>query len=271
MRVGILVPWGGNFEANVKKARAIGFACGQVSIWDMQFYTEENAKKLKNICDGCGFEVTSLWCGWSGPVDWTYPGCYATLGLVPAWLRSQRVADLLRGAEFGRLLGVRDVVTHIGFIPDNPFDEGYIAITEALKVIGREMKKHGQRLLFETGEELPVTLVQMIKATGLDNLGVNLDPANLIMSGRANAVDALEYFAPYFMNMHAKDGLRPAPGAAEGVEVPIGKGHADFPGLFGVLKKIGYAGEIIIEREGVSDDVWAGEIAAAKAYLEGLL
>ncbi|MCL2059934.1 MAG: sugar phosphate isomerase/epimerase [Oscillospiraceae bacterium] len=271
MRIGILVPWGADFEEKVKKVRSLGFVSGQVSMWDMAAYNEANAAKMKAVCEANNFEITSLWCGWSGPVDWYYPNMYTTLGLVPAWLRNQRMRELMDGAAFGRLLGVKDIVTHIGYIPDNPFTEDYQGIANALKTIGTELKKHGQRLLFETGEELPVTLVQMMKSTGLDNLGVNLDPANLILSGRANAVEALTYFAPYFMSMHAKDALRPEPGKLHGEEVPIGQGHANFPALFDILKTIGYDGEITIEREGVGDDVWEKDIAAAKAYLEALI
>jgi len=125
--------------------------------------------------------------------------------------------------------------------------------------------------LFETGEELPVTLVQMMKATGCDNLGVNLDPANLILTGRANAVDALNYFGPFLMGMHAKDALRPEPGEPHGEEVPIGKGHANFPELIRILKSMGYDGEITIEREGVSGEEWENDLAAAKTYLEGII
>ena len=271
MKIGIVVPWEGDIVKKFKLMRSLGFKYGQVSVWDMSLYTAGNAQMLKAACAESGFEITSIWCGWSGPVDWLYPGMYSTLGLVPVWLRNQRMLDLMEGAAFGRLLGLRDVVTHIGYIPDNPFSADYIDITNALSVIGTELKKHGQRLLFETGEELPVTLVQMMKATGLDNLGVNLDPSNLITSGRANAVDALNYFGPFLMAVHAKDGMRPEPGEPHGVQVPLGKGHADFPELIKILKSIGYDGEITIEREGVPEDEWEADIAAAKAYLENLI
>jgi len=271
MRVGILVPWEGDIEEKIAKVSSFGFKCGQISIWDMSLYTEQSAAELKSICAKNQFEITSLWCGWSGPVDWSYPGMYSTLGLVPAWLRNQRMADLMNGAAFGRLLGVKDIVTHIGYIPDNPFSDDYIGITNALGVIGAELKKYGQRLLFETGEELPVTLVQMMKATGHDNLGVNLDPSNLITSGRANAVDALNYFVPFLMGMHAKDGTRPEAGEPHGEQVPLGKGHANFPELIRILKAIGYNGDIIIEREGVTESEWEADAVAAKAYLEGLI
>ena len=271
MRIGIVVPWEGDIEVKIKKLASLGFRYGQVSIWDMPLYTEENAGMLKALCAKYKFEIVSLWCGWSGPVDWSYPGMYSTLGLVPVWLRNQRMIDLINGAAFGRLLGIRDIVTHIGYIPDNPYCDDYIGITGALGVIGSELKKYGQRLLFETGEELPVTLVQMMKATGLNNLGVNLDPSNLITSGRANAVDALNYFVPFLMGMHAKDGVRPEKGEPYGMQVPLGKGHANFPELIKILKTVGYDGDVIIEREGVSASEWEYDIAAAKEYLEKLI
>jgi sugar phosphate isomerase/epimerase len=271
MRVGILIPYGDDFEAKVKKVRSLGFVSGQVSFWDMTCYTESEAAKIKAICTAEGFTITAIWCGWSGPVDWTYPGMYSTLGLVPVWMRGLRMNDLLNGGAFGRMLGIKDIVTHIGYIPDNPFDENYIAIVNALTVIGKEFKKHGQRLLFETGEELPVTLTQMMKATGLDNLGVNFDPANLISSGRANAVDALTLLIPRLMGMHAKDALPPVGDSPRGGEVPIGQGRANFPALFQLMKDNGYDGDVTIEREDVDDVTWEKDITAAKAYLEKLL
>jgi len=269
MRVGIMIGWEDDFEGSVKKARSQGFKCGQVSVWDMSAYTEANAARFKAACAGNGFDVTSLWCGWSGPADFEHR--HSTSGLVPAWLRNRRMEELLKGAEFARLVGIKDIVTHIGYVPDNPFDTDFLGVTDALRHIGGELKYHGQRLLFETGEELPVTMSAMMKAAGLDNLGVNFDPANLIMSGFANAADALRYLMPSLMGMHAKDALRPAPGEPYGMEVPIGQGHANFPELVKILKDGGYAGDITIEREGVEGGEWEKDVAAAKAYLEGLI
>lgn len=267
MRVGILVPFDDSFAKNLARVSALGFTSGQVSIWDMSLYTDSHAERLAALCTEHSFEITALWCGWSGPVDWKYPGMYTTLGLVPAWLRAQRMNDLIQGAAFARKLGIRDVVTHIGYLPDNPLDENYLAIAHAVGVIAKTLLPHGQRLLFETGEELPVTLVQLIETVGTGNLGVNFDPANLLSSGRANPGDALDLLAPYLMGMHAKDATAPAGKNPKGKETPIGKGQVDFTRLMQIIKKVGYTGDITIERETAMDDIWAIEVTQARDYL----
>lgn len=271
MRVGILLPLEDAFEANLARVCSLGFESGQISVWDLARYTQAEADRIAALCARHGFEITAVWCGWSGPVDWKYPRMYATLGLVPAWLRARRMEDLLAGAAFARMLGVRDVVTHLGYIPDNPLSEEYIAIAEAVGCIARAIQPHGQRLLFETGEELPVTLVQLIEAVGTGNLGVNLDPANLLSSGRANPADAVEHLlAPYMMGMHAKDATYPTGKSPKGRQTRMGEGHADFRRILACLKASGYDGDITIERETDMDEAWARDIVDARAYLEAI-
>jgi sugar phosphate isomerase/epimerase len=84
---------------------------------------------------------------------------------------------------------------------------------------------------------------------GLDNVGVNLDPANLVLYGKANPVDSLDVFGQYVEGMHAKDGLYPTNGRELGKEVPLGEGKVDFPVLIERLKGYGFKGPITIERE----------------------
>ncbi len=268
MRIGILLPLTDAFEPLLARVTGLGFTSGQISVWDMSLYNEAEAARVKALTERYGFEITAVWCGWSGPVVWKYPEMYSTLGLVPDWLRERRMNDLMRGAAFARMLGVRDVVTHLGYLPDDPFDPRLLAIAGALSVIAKDLLPHGQRLLFETGEELPVTLVQLIEKVGTLNLGVNLDPANLLSSGRANPADALEYLlAPYLMGMHAKDATYPTGTSPKGHETRVGEGHADFRRILATLKRIGYAGDITIERETNMDAAWEKDIVDARAYL----
>ncbi len=267
MRIGILLPWTEELESHIARVTAMGFHSGQISVWDMSLYTKERAAWLEALLKKYDFEVTALWCGWSGPVDWSYPGMYSTLGLVPAWLRDQRTRDLLQGAAFARQLGIRDVATHIGFIPDNPYSEDFIGIKNALRLIATEMKRYGQQLIFETGEELPVTLIQMMEAVGTGNLGVNFDPANLLSSGRANPVDALTLLVPYLGGMHAKDAVAPQGKNPKGHETAIGEGAVNFQRLVEILAGAGYNGDITIERETTMDETWEKEIQSARIYL----
>ena len=132
------------------------------------------------------------------------------------------------------------------------------------------VKANGQYFLFETGQETPVTLLRTIEDIGTDNLGINLDPANLILYGKANPVDALDVFGKYVRDVHAKDGLYPTDGKHLGRETPLGEGKVDFPRLIAKLREVGYDGSLTIERE-ISGEQQLKDILRGKALLEELI
>ena len=106
----------------------------------------------------------------------------------------------------------------------------------------------------------------------MDNLGVNFDPANLIMNGRGFCpAESLKFLAPFIRGMHAKDALMPNALDPKKIEVPIRKGDADFPRLISILKEIGYDGSISIEYEKSSDPNLEEVLQEAKKYLEELI
>lgn len=272
MKIGILVQLKGDVYDCIAQAAKQGFDNGQLAVWDMSLYNDHTVAEVKRACADFGFTPTAVWCGWSGPIDWSYPNMYLTLGLIPADWRAKRVEELLRGAAFARALGVTDMITHVGYLPDNPFHPDRAAVTQALRYICTELKSHGQYFLFETGEELPLSLVHLISDVGLDNMGVNFDPANLIMNGRGSCpAAALEFLMPYVRGFHAKDAKKLVAPECKKQEMPIGQGDVDFPGLIAMLKEHGYTGSITIERENYGDPRRDQEVREAKAYLSSLI
>ena len=195
-------------------------------------------------------------------------------GLVPADYRAERVRMLLEGSDFAKKLGVTDFVTHVGYMPENPYDTNYQGTLNACKEVAERCKKNGQVFLFETGQETPVTLKRALqdieKDVGEGCVGVNLDPANLLMYGKANPVDALEVFGEYVRGVHGKDGKYPTDGHFLGEEVPIGQGKVNYPVFVERLKEVGYDGDITIERE-ISGVEQKKDILAGKEYLEQLI
>ncbi len=272
MRVGWMVSLSGDPYEKIRYAvEELGVHSGQVSVWDMSIYTRENADRVMQACKDFDFDITALWCGWTGPHVWSYPGMYATIGLVPAEWRVQRIHEILQGAEFARMLGVRDIITHAGYIPDNPFHPDRIGVMHAIKYICQQIAPYGQNFLFETGEMIPNTLIQLMVDVGESNIGVNFDCANMIINARGNSADALRMLAPWVKGLHAKDAVYPEGTNPKGKEVPIGTGKANFPELIRILKESGYQGDISIERE-IEDTVQRDkDIRAAKAYLEKII
>lgn len=268
MEIGILIELKEDAYGCIAHAVELGFTNGQLAVWDMSLYNTHTVAEVKRACAELDFTPTAVWCGWSGPVDWSYPNMYLTLGLIPADWRAQRVEELLRGAEFARELGVTDIVTHVGYLPDNPFHPDRLAVAQALRHICKRLKANGQYFLFETGEELPLSLVHLIKDVGMDNLGVNFDPANLIMNGRGSCpATVLEFLMPYVRGFHAKDAKQLVVPECKKQEMPAGQGDVDMPRLIAMLKRSGYRGSITIERENYGSPDRDGELRQIKEYL----
>lgn len=270
MRLGVLVPLSENIRDEFVKLRDMGFGCCQMVCWNMDLYSDDIAVKVCDASKELDIEITALWCGWSGPAVWNFQEGPATLGLVPVTYRHARIQDLKKGSDFAKKIGVIDVITHVGFLPENPSTTEFTDIVCAIRDIASYCKDNGQHFLFETGQETPVTLRRTIEAVGTENLGINLDPANLIVYGKANPVDALEVFGKYVRNIHGKDGCYPTDGNKLGEETPLGEGKVNYPAFVAKLKEIGYDGPITIERE-ISGEQQIKDIKAAKIYLESLI
>ena len=242
----------------------------QLLCWNPDSWTDENADKIKNYMTEYDVNISAFWCGWTGPCVWDLYDGQITLGLVPPEYRQMRIEQLCAGADFAKKLGVTDVITHMGFIPENPNDPNFNSFCVAVRTVSKHLKKNGQNLLFETGQETPVTMLRCFEKVGTDNLFVNLDTANVILYGKANPVDALDVFGKYVRNIHAKDGFYPTNGHDLGVEVRIGDGKADFERLFKKLKELDYHRYVTIERE-IDGDKQTEDIIYAKKYLEDII
>ena len=259
-----------DMEEKLASVRDLGFDVCQLTAWYPELFTEKNAKKINDACEKTGVGISTFWCGWSGPAIWNFVEGPTSLGIVPPEYRDDRIKDLCRGSDFAKLLGVTQVATHMGFLPENITDPEFRPVLLAMKQVADHCKRNGQKLLFETGQESPVTLLRYIEESGCDNLGINLDPANLILYGKGNPVDAVEVFGKYVCDVHAKDGLYPTNGRSLGKETPLGQGRVNFPALIKALKNVGYDGTLIIERE-IQGEEQRRDILMAKELLEALI
>ncbi len=247
-----------------------GFHHGQLVSWDPALWTDEMASRIPALQREFDIELTAFWCGWAGPKFWNFTEGPETLGIVPVAYRAARVQNLIDGAAFARRLGIKDVVTHMGFIPENMTDPNYSGVRAAVMAVARDLKRNGQNLLFETGQETPVVLLRLFEEIATGNLYVNLDPANFILYGKANPVDALDMLGDYVRGVHAKDGFYPTNGRELGHEVKVGTGKVNFPALLKELKKHGYDGSLTIERE-IEGEQQTKDILETQKYLNDLI
>ncbi|MDD3409370.1 MAG: sugar phosphate isomerase/epimerase [Eubacteriales bacterium] len=259
-----------NVDEKFAELREMGMDGCQLLCWNEALMTDEMAALVSAAMAKHQVRVTAFWCGWPGPVTWDFYEGQLTLGLVPSAYRHARTLTLLKGSDFAHQLGVKYLVTHVGYLPENPYDPDYQGVLTAVRAVAKRCARNGQSFLFETGQETPVAMRRAIEDIGLDNVGVNLDPANLLMYGKANPCDALRVFGQYVHGIHCKDGMYPTNGHDLGEEKALGEGLVDFPRLVGILKELGYDGDYTIERE-ISGEEQKRDILNAKAMLEKLI
>ena len=268
-KIGVQVNFskGVNLIESFKNVIEMDLTSCQLCIWDESMFTEEYAKAVNEAVAATGIEITTVWAGWDGPCEWNFTDGPATIGLVPPAYRYSRLCALKKASDFAEMIGVKKVVTHVGFIPENPDDPNFTGTVAALRDLCRFMSTREQYFLFETGQETPVTMLRTIQAIGMDNVGINFDTANLILYGKANTLDALDIFGQYVMETHIKDGLYPTDGMQLGAETPAGQGKANLPAVIKKLGELGYTGTLTIERE-ITGDQQKKDIAMARDLLK---
>src|SRR5258708_5965138 len=270
MKLGVMVSLMDSPENCIEKVKSLGFPTCQVSIADPDLLDDAMASRLRHAADRLDVEVTTIWTHCRRGQIWNFVDGPTTIGLVPIDGRPEAVERLKKGSDFAKRAGVPSVTTHVGFIPENPRDQRYAGVVGAIHDVAQYCHQHSQDFWLETGQETPITLLRAIEDVGTSNLGVNLDPANLLMYGKANPLDALDVIGRYVRGVHAKDGEYPTNGRELGLERAIGEGRVNFPLLISKLKTLGYTGAITIERE-VSGPAQLEGIEQARRILAPLL
>ncbi len=219
-----------------------------------------------------GMQITVVFGGFEGESYADIPTVKRTVGLVPPETRAARLKEMKEIADFTRLLGVDVVGLHIGFVPHDASDPAYGQVIAVARDLCNHCQAQSQRVHLETGQESAVTLLRFLADTGCDNLFVNFDPANMILYGSGDPIEALKQLGRYVRSVHCKDARWAArPGEEWGAEVPLGQGDVGMERFLGTLKEIGYNGPLTIEREIPQDPVrQKQEIGAGMRLLEEL-
>ncbi|MDR2534512.1 MAG: sugar phosphate isomerase/epimerase [Treponema sp.] len=269
MKTGLVLRYDEHIERNFRWSMEHEIETCQLHI-NLKDYTEETVQRLRSLCSATGMEITALIGAATGPAVYDFYSGPLTIGIVaPGW-QGRRTKELAKSAEFAARIGVPRVCGHIGFIPENPNDPVYPAGIANARWLAKVYENAGIGLDFETGQETPITLLRAITDIGSSSIGVNFDPANLLMYGKANPIDALDILGPYIRGVHAKDGDYPQNPRVLGPEKPLGEGRVDFPRLIQKLREHNYAGDLTIERE-IEGDQQKEDIKKANSILKKLI
>ncbi len=156
------------------------------------------------------------------------------------------------------------VTTHIGVVPEDKNHDRYKVMQEACFELSRYADSIGAHFAIETGPETSAVLKDFLDSLGSTGVGVNLDPANLVMVTGDDPEGAVYNLKEYIVHTHAKDGKQifyKDPEIVYGLkkdvivtdssflEVPLGEGQVPWEKYLAALEDIGYKGFLTIERE----------------------
>ena len=230
----------------------------------------DSAERCRRAMEKHRVDASALFTSGPGRTVWDFLDGPDTLGLVPRPDRAARVVALKQASDFARICRIPAFETHVGFIPENPRDPLYLETVQACRDVAAHCRANQQSFLYHAGQETPLTLLRTIQDVGLDNQGVGLDTANLIVCGKGHPIDALALYGRHLKAVNAKDGFWPTDPKQFGRETPLGEGRVDFPRFLARLAETGYRGPIIIERENAGAS-FPDEIRKARQYLDRLL
>ncbi|HJN12460.1 MAG: sugar phosphate isomerase/epimerase family protein [Pirellulaceae bacterium] len=212
--------------------------------------TQENADRFLARLAELGITLTAVFGGFEGESYVDIPTVSKTVGLVPPETRAARTQEMKEIADFAKMLKCNVVALHLGFVPHDTSDPLYGEVLTITREICDHCEAHGQALHLETGQETADALLQFIGDVQRDNLFINFDPANMILYGTGEPIEALKKVGKYVRSIHCKDGTwADKPGEEWGQEVPLGEGDVGFETYLRTLDEISYVGPLTIERE----------------------
>ncbi len=191
-----------------------------------------------------------------------------TGGVVPDATWPENWKNIQANAELAGRLGVRLVTFHAGFLPHEESDPTFAKLQDRLREIADAFQARGVALGMETGQETADTLAAFLRKLGHKNVGVNLDPANVILYDKGDPVAAIKVLGPWLRQCHIKDAVRTKVPGQWGEEVVLGTGQVDWKAFFAALSAVGFTGDLCIEREAGKQRV--ADVRAAREYVERL-
>ncbi len=257
---------------SVARIKSLGVRCGQLGIAGDVALDNTVAAEWKQMLAKEDFTIVTCFAAYTGESYADIPTVQATVGFIPPETREEREARTTVLSDFAAALGVKSIACHVGFVPEDESHPDYIAVRAMVRRICDHAAKHGQTFALETGQEPAKTLLHFLNDVDRPNLGINFDPANMILYGTGDPIEALGVLAHKVISVHGKDGDWPPKDDknALGTERPLGQGSVGMDRFVAKLKEVGYKGTIHVEREIEDLEQRYADMAMGVKLLEGL-
>jgi sugar phosphate isomerase/epimerase len=196
-----------------------------------------------------GLTVVSGMFGCVGEDYSTLDTIRVTGGIAPDTTWEKNWANIRSTAALAQRLGLKLVTFHAGFLPHDEKDPNFAKLLRRLAETADVFKAANISLGLETGQETAPVLAQLLRKLKRPNVGVNFDPANMILYDKGDPIAALRTLGRWIRAVHIKDARRTKVPGTWGEEVAVGTGEVDWKAFFATLRELNYTGDFVIERE----------------------
>jgi L-ribulose-5-phosphate 3-epimerase len=254
-------------EELIDALQQIGVKCLQIALDPIR----ENPDvwgKTKELCNEKGIFLVSGMFGTIGEDYTTMDSIKRTGGVVPDATWPDNWKNIQATADLAKSMNIRLVTFHAGFLPHDHNSPDFKKLVSRISQIADLFKRKGLELAFETGQEDADDLELFLIQLNRPNVGVNFDPANMILYDRGDPIDALHTLGKRLKQVHIKDAIRTKKPGEWGQEVPVGTGEVDWKEFFNALDELRFSGFCCIERE--ADNQRLADIKTARDYIAKL-
>ncbi len=245
-------------EDLVSSLRACGISAIQLALDPIREASDQGPwaePRAAGILESAQITLLSGMMGTIGEDYTTLDSIRQTGGIRPTQHWEQNLHNSHENAALASRLGIQLVTFHAGFLPHDHHDPEFDVLLDRLTQVAEAFADHNVALAFETGQEsadLLRTLLGMLHDTWDHAVwppGVNFDPANMILYGSGDPIEAVQFLAPDVRQVHIKDALHAKSQGMWGTEVSAATGAVNWPAFFKVLASDCPNADLVIERE----------------------
>jgi len=251
-----------------RRATDAGIACVQLAL-DPLRRGEWRRDELERSLGAAGVELVSGMLSMEGEDYSSLESIRRTGGLRPDRHWRTNLAHAVANARLARELGLPLVSFHAGFLPAEPGSPERARLVERVRAVADAFADQGVAVALETGQERASTLLGFLAELERDTVGVNFDPANMILYDAGDPLDALDRLAASVRQVHVKDARRTRTPGTWGTEVAVGEGEVDWRAFFALLARHGLDCDLVIEREAGGERL--ADVRRARALVEAEL
>ncbi|MBX3377341.1 MAG: TIM barrel protein [Phycisphaeraceae bacterium] len=259
------------------KVRACGLDAVQIALDPIRRGEWDEGETVRTLGEA-EIVVVSGMMGMKGEDYSTLESIRRTGGVRPDETWPENLAAAEANAALAQRLGLALVTFHAGFLPHEPADPERERMLDRLRTLAGVFGSRGVRIALETGQETADTLLGVLDELNAENgsagsspapVGVNFDPANMILYGMGDPITAFTRLSPHVAQVHLKDARPTDRPGTWGTETPLGDGAVRWPDFFYVYRDADLRCNLVIERESGSDRI--ADVRAAVQYLDPML